>query len=372
MPKITVTFHNHPDKVNEINVDEGTTILEAMMESHIELQHNCGGVCACSTCHVIVKKGEDNLSKMTDEEEEQLDEATGLTIHSRLGCQTIIYGDASIHIPDQSIYLERAENEIRALAKSGANIICLQELFTTPYFCQTEDYAPFEYAESLTVEADIISRFSKIAKSLNVVLILPLFEKRARGVYHNSAAVVNADGSFLGLYRKMHIPDDPGFYEKFYFSQGDLGFKVFKTKYATIGVLICWDQWFPEAARITALLGADIIFYPTAIGWANAEASNEVRQNQLDAWLTIQKSHAIANGVFVVSVNRVGIEKNINFWGHTFVCNPFGKLIKSCTANEEHLITELHLKELDFFRQHWPFFRDRRIESYKDIEKRFA
>ncbi len=214
---------------------------------------------------------------------------------------------------------------------------------------------------------------STVAKKLNVVIIASLFEKRTQGIYHNTTAIIDADGTYLGKYRKMHIPDDPAYYEKFYFTPGDLGYKTFKTKYATIGVLICWDQWYPEAARITSLMGAEILFYPTAIGWASAqdEATNI---EQFNAWQTMQKSHAIANGVHVVCVNRVGTEQNglMKFWGGSFVCNPFGTILQQASHDhEEVMVVPIHLEKTDSYRVHWPFMRDRRIDSYQPITKRF-
>jgi N-carbamoylputrescine amidase len=203
-----------------------------------------------------------------------------------------------------------------------------------------------------------------------VVIIASLFEKRAKGLYHNTTAVLDADGTYLGKYRKMHIPDDPGFYEKFYFTPGDLGYKVFKTKYATIGVLICWDQWYPEAARITALMGADILFYPTAIGWATSQ-DEDTNTEQYNAWQTIQRSHAVANGVHVVSVNRTGQEGELKFWGGSFVANPFGRVLYQASHNDEEIIVQdLDLDKSDYYRSHWPFLRDRRIDSYQPITKR--
>ena len=264
--------------------------------------------------------------------------------------------------------LQKAISKVREAAQQGAQIVCLQELFTSLYFCDEENYDNFALAEA--VPGPSTDTLSSLAAELNVVIIASLFEKRAMGVYHNTTAVLDADGAYLGKYRKMHIPDDPGFYEKFYFTPGDLGYKVFKTKYATIGVLICWDQWYPEAARITALMGAEILFYPTAIGWATTqdEATNK---EQYDAWQTIQRSHAVANGVHVVSVNRVGHEAGVDFWGGSFVANPFGKLLYQAShGNEEIIIQDLDLNKSDYYRSHWPFLRDRRIDSYQPITKR--
>lgn len=266
--------------------------------------------------------------------------------------------------------LSKACNKIREAAAEGAQIICLQELFSSLYFCQTEDYESFRYAEPIPGPSTLVMQ--ELARELEVVLVASLFEERTRGLYHNTAIVIDADGSFLGKYRKMHIPDDPGFYEKFYFTPGDLGYKVFKTRYATIGVLICWDQWFPEAARLTALKGAEIIFYPTAIGWAADERSAEVRRSQQEAWRTIQRSHAIANGLFVASVNRVGTEGELEFWGNSFICDPFGQIIEEAAhQNDALLLAECDRSRIDFCRSHWPFLRDRRIETYAELQKRY-
>ena len=254
--------------------------------------------------------------------------------------------------------------KIREAAKNGAKIICLQELFTTTYFPYTEDHQHFALAES--IPGPTTEEMSRLAKELKVVLIAPFFEKRAQGVFHNSAVVIDADGKLLGTYRKMHIPDDPCFYEKFYFAPGDLGFKSFTTAYGTIGVLICWDQWYPEGARLTALSGAQIIFYPTAIGYFD-EDSSDVQKELEDAWETIQRSHAIANGVFVASVNRVGKEGKTNFWGRSFVSSPFGKMLVKADDQEQIIYTECDLNEIETTRQLWPFFRDRRIDAYQDI-----
>lgn len=267
--------------------------------------------------------------------------------------------------------VDKAIREIRIAAAKGAQIVCLQELFTSLYFCDVEDYDNFQLAESIPGPTTDI--MCDLAKELGVVIIASLFEKRAEGLYHNTTAVIDADGSYLGKYRKMHIPDDPAFYEKFYFTPGDLGYKVFQTKYAKIGVLICWDQWYPEAARITSLMGAEILFYPTAIGWATSQ-DDETNQDQYNAWQTIQRSHAVANGVPVVSVNRVGFEQDgaMKFWGGSFVSNAQGKLLYLAShENEETTVTKLDLEESNYFRMHWPFLRDRRIDSYQPITKRF-
>lgn len=257
--------------------------------------------------------------------------------------------------------LEYIETQIKLAADQGAAIICLQELFSTPYFCRTIDSSHFSLAESFPGK---LSRFfSALAKKHEVVLIVPFFEKRLKGLYHNSAFVVDADGSLLGIYRKQHIPDDPSFYEKFYFSPGDEGYKVFKTKFGTISVLICWDQWFPEAARTVALMGAEILFYPTAIGILKGEESSESKYMQ--AWKTIQQSHAIANGVYVASVNRVGKEEEMDFWGNSFVCDPFGEIISPPSERKETLIlTEIDYNLIDEVRHTWPFLRDRRPDTY--------
>ncbi|MBK5271549.1 MAG: carbon-nitrogen hydrolase [Bacteroidia bacterium] len=272
---------------------------------------------------------------------------------------------------DKSANLEKAIQKVKEAAANGAEIVCLQELFTSLYFCDTEDYDNFKLAES--VPGPTSESLSKIAKELGIVIIASLFEKRTEGIYHNTTAVLDRDGSYLGKYRKMHIPDDPAFYEKFYFTPGDLGYKVFKTKFAKIGVLICWDQWYPEAARITALMGAEILFYPTAIGWA-ASQNEATNKEQYNAWQTIQRSHAVANGVHVVSVNRVGFEQNgaMKFWGGSFVSNPFGSILyKASHDKEEVSVVEIDTSKTDSYRTHWPFLRDRRIDSYEPITKRF-
>ncbi|HED30763.1 MAG TPA: carbon-nitrogen hydrolase [Prosthecochloris aestuarii] len=272
--------------------------------------------------------------------------------------------------PDPETNLDTACNHIMTAASEGAHIVCLQELFTSLYFCQTEEYGPFDLAEPIPGPSTGV--LQKLAAELEVVIVASLFERRARGLYHNTAAVIDADGSYLGKYRKMHIPDDPGFYEKFYFTPGDLGYKVFKTRYATIGVLICWDQWYPEAARLTALKGAEILFYPTAIGWSVDERSGDVRRAQKDAWQTIQRGHAIANGVFVAAANRVGSEGSLQFWGGSFLADPFGQLMVSGDeSQEEVLYADCDLGRIGFYRSHWPFLRDRRIETYGDVQKRY-
>jgi N-carbamoylputrescine amidase len=269
---------------------------------------------------------------------------------------------------DKQQNLENAIQKVREAAAKGAQIVCLQELFTSLYFCDEENYDNFQFAEA--IPGPSTDELSKVAAELGVVIIASLFEKRTQGLYHNTTAVLDADGAYLGKYRKMHIPDDPGFYEKFYFTPGDLGYKVFKTKFATIGVLICWDQWYPEAARITALMGAEILFYPTAIGWAGTQ-DNATNVEQYNAWQTIQRSHAVANGVHVVSVNRVGEEAGLKFWGGSFVANPFGSVMYQASHdNEEVIVQELDLSKTDYYRTHWPFFRDRRVETYQPITNR--
>ena len=257
-------------------------------------------------------------------------------------------------------------------AKDGAQIICTQELFLTEYFCQCEDHSKFELAEP--IPGPTTTAFQQLAKRYKVVLIVSIFEKRGSGVYHNSAAIINTDGSLLGVYRKMHIPDDPLYYEKFYFTPGDLGFKSWETPFGKIGVLICWDQWYPEAARLTAMQGAEIIFYPTAIGWHPSE-KNKYGKRQHSSWETIQRSHAIANGCYVASVNRVGHEATnntdgIDFWGQSFIADTSGELIKKAALDETTLICDLDLSKVDTTRTHWPFLRDRRIDAYSDITKR--
>ncbi len=267
--------------------------------------------------------------------------------------------------------MDKAVKGIKEAAEKGANIVCLQELFTSLYFCDVEDYENFKLAESIPGAST--DQLSVVAKELGVVIIASLFEKRTQGIYHNTTAVLDADGTYLGKYRKMHIPDDPAYYEKFYFTPGDLGYKVFQTKFAKIGVLICWDQWYPEAARLTALMGAEVLFYPTAIGWAISQ-DQETNDEQFNAWQTIQRSHAVANGVHVVSVNRVGFEQNgaMKFWGGSFVANPFGRLLSQASHdNEEVMVVEIDTQKTDSYRTHWPFMRDRRIDSYGDIVKRF-
>jgi N-carbamoylputrescine amidase len=262
---------------------------------------------------------------------------------------------------------------IAQAAKQGAQIVCTQELFCSEYFCQTEDHAQFGLAE--TIPGPSTEMLSAVAKEHGIVVIGSLFERRAPGLYHNTAVVIDADGSLLGLYRKMHIPDDPLFYEKFYFTPGDLGFRAFDTRFGRMGVLVCWDQWYPEGARLTALAGAQILFYPTAIGWHPKEKA-EFGVAQHDAWETIQRSHAISNGVFVAVPNRVGHEGagegGIEFWGQSFVCDPGGVILKKAGAkDEEILIVDCDLSRIDVQRTHWPFLRDRRIDAYGGITQRY-
>jgi N-carbamoylputrescine amidase len=258
---------------------------------------------------------------------------------------------------------------INTAASKGANIICLQELFSTLYFCDTEDYSNFSLAES--IPGPVTEQLQKLSVKLNVVIIASLFEKVDPGIYFNTAAVIDADGTYLGKYRKNHIPDDPGFFEKFYFSPGDTGYHVFNTRFACIGVLICWDQWYPEAARITSIMGAKILFYPTAIGWARAQG-RETNFEQFHAWQTVQCGHAIANGVHVVSVNRTGIEKDMIFWGGSFVSNPFGTILYQAPHDMDDVkVVTLDLSLTDFYRTHWPFMRDRRVDTYKQIVNRY-
>lgn len=267
--------------------------------------------------------------------------------------------------------INKAIEGIKMAVKDGAQIVCLQELFSSLYFCDIEDYDNFKLAEP--IPGPTTDKLSQIAKELKVVIIASLFEKRSQGLYHNTTAVLDADGTYLGKYRKMHIPDDPAFYEKFYFTPGDLGYKVFHTKYAKIGVLICWDQWYPEASRITSLMGADILFYPTAIGWASTQDEG-TNTEQYNAWQTIQRSHAIANGVHTVSVNRVGYEQEgaMKFWGGSFVSNPLGSILYQASHDHEEVkVIEIDTEKSDSYRVHWPFLRDRRIDSYQPICKRF-
>jgi len=286
---------------------------------------------------------------------------------------------------DAAATVERAEARIREAVTRGAQIVCLQELFNAPYFCKAEKCERFDLAEP--IPGPTVERMQALAKELEIVLIVPIFERQAAGVYRNSAAIVDADGSLLGVYRKMHIPDDPLFYEKYYFTPGDShipqngdhkgegGFRVWKTRYADIGVLICWDQWYPEAARINALLGAEILFYPTAIGWHPAEKA-EFGEAQVDAWRTAQRAHAIANGVFVASPNRVGHEdeegtNGIEFFGHSFISDPFGRILTEAGTEPAVLVAECNRGLIEETRRNWPFLRDRRIDAYAPILNRY-
>src|SRR5260370_285348 len=265
-------------------------------------------------------------------------------------------------LPKPEANLKKAISHIGEAAKQGAQIVCLQELFRSQYFCQTEDIELFKLAE--TIPGPSTEALSKVARRKKVVIIESLFEKRAAGFSHNTAVIIDNNGKIAGKYRKMHIPDDPLYYEKFYFTPGDLGFQTHQTKVAKIGTLVCWDQWFPEAARLTALSGAQFLFYPTAIGWLPNE-EKEMNEAQHSAWETIQRAHAIANGVYVVVVNRVGREGQLNFWGQSFVSDPFGRIIaKAASDKEETLIVECDLKRIEETRQNWPFLRDRRIDAY--------
>jgi N-carbamoylputrescine amidase len=275
--------------------------------------------------------------------------------------------------PEQNI--KKAVDRIGLAAKNGAEIICLPELFRSRYFCQTEDTAFFDLAEPIPGPSTKI--FSALAKKHRVSLIVPLFERRAAGVYHNSAAIIDADGSFLGRYRKMHIPDDPAYYEKFYFAPGDLGFQAFDTRFGRIGTLICWDQWYPEGARITTLLGATALFFPTAIGWHPREKA-ALGEAQRDSWQTVQRGHAIANGTYVAAVNRIGLEQpsakspGIEFWGSSFIADPQGVVLAEASIDkEEILIAEIDLRHQEDVRRNWPFLRDRRIDAYGGITQRF-
>jgi len=273
---------------------------------------------------------------------------------------------------DPARNLESAVNRIQAAARLGAQIVCLPELFRSQYFCQREDPKAFDLAEP--VPGPTTEALSKVAKEARVCVVGSVFERRAAGVYHNTAVTLDADGKLLGLYRKMHIPDDPLYYEKFYFTPGDLGFRAFATQFGSIGALVCWDQWYPEAARLTALAGANVLFYPTAIGWHPKEKAAYGEQ-QLSAWRTIQRAHAIANGVYVAAVNRVGHEGpsdgGLEFWGSSFVCDPFGVVVREAATNEEEtLVVECDLEHLEEVRRNWPFLRDRRIDAYGQISQR--
>ena len=290
--------------------------------------------------------------------------------------------------PDKNVSMASSEQKIRRAAKDGAQLIVLQELHATHYFCQTEDTTVFDLAE--TIPGPTSNRLCALAKSLNIVIVGSIFEKRATGIYHNTAVVIESDGSIAGTYRKMHIPDDPGFYEKFYFTPGDAktknilnnayesGFKPIETSVGTLGVLVCWDQWYPEAARLMALAGAQLLIYPTAIGWDTSDTDEE-QQRQLDAWITIQRGHAIANNLPVIAPNRVGYEpdpsnhtKGITFWGNSFICGPQGEFLDQADSkNEANLVVDINMGRSEDIRRIWPYFRDRRIDAYEDLTRRY-
>lgn len=270
---------------------------------------------------------------------------------------------------DRSANVAKALERIEAAARQGAQIVCLQELFAGQYPCQSEDYARF--AEAEPIPGPTSDALAEIARRLGVVVVGSLFERRAAGIYHNTAVVFDADGTALGLYRKMHIPDDPLYYEKFYFTPGDLGFRAFDTRFGRIGVCVCWDQWFPEAARLTALHGAEILFYPTAIGWHPRERAN-LGASQHSAWETVMRAHAITNGVFVAAPNRVGREGELEFWGASFVADPYGNVLARAThETEEIVMVQCDRSLVDVFRTHWPFLRDRRIDAYAGLTQRY-
>lgn len=271
---------------------------------------------------------------------------------------------------DPQSNLDQTLHQIEAAANSGAQLICLQELFLNRYFCQTENHDHFVMAES--IPGPTTRRLGDYAKKLGVVIVAGIFERRASGLFHNSAVVIESDGSLVGIYRKMHIPDDPFFYEKFYFAPGDLGFKSFATSVGNVGVCICWDQWFPESARLTALQGAELLVFPTAIGW-QAPEKPEFGESQLNAWRTMMLSHAIANGVFVIAPNRVGVEENIEFWGNSFVSDPYGNVIAVAgRETAETVLADCDLGVVETARTHWPFFRDRRIDAYDGLTQRWS
>ena len=276
---------------------------------------------------------------------------------------------------DTRANLENACAKVGEAAAAGAEVVCLPELFRSPYFCQREDAQLFDLAEP--VPGPSTEALARAAREAGVVVVAPIFERRAPGLYHNSAAIIDASGELLGLYRKMHIPDDPLFYEKFYFTPGDLGFRAFDTRAGRIGTLICWDQWYPEGARLTALQGAVVLFYPTAIGWHPHEKA-QYGAAQRSAWQTIQRSHAIANGVFVAVVNRIGLEKpvagepGLEFWGSSFLCDPFGVVVAEASIDKEEIVVgEVNLGRLEDVRRNWPFLRDRRIDAYAGLDRRF-
>ena len=271
---------------------------------------------------------------------------------------------------DPVVNIDRTIAQIESAAKLGADIVCLQELFSTQYFCQTQNHDNFQLAES--IPGPLTDRLSRLSRELGIVIVSSHFERRAAGLFHNTAVTFDTDGEIAGRYRKMHIPDDPNFEEKFYFTPGDLGFQAAQTQHGQLGVCVCWDQWFPEAARLTAMAGAEILIYPTAIGWL-ADEKEAYGESQLDAWITIMRSHAIANGVFVVAINRVGNEDSIEFWGASFVCDPYGNLIaRAETGAEQTLIVDIDLSQIEAVRTWWPFLRDRRIDAYQDLTKRMS
>lgn len=280
------------------------------------------------------------------------------------------------NISDREKNVEQLQQKIRELAMNGAELVVMQELHNGLYFCQTEDTAVFDQAESIPGPSTRL--FGSLAKELSLVIVLSLFEKRAVGLYHNTAVVIEKDGVIAGKYRKMHIPDDPAYYEKFYFTPGDLGFHPIKTSVGKLGVLVCWDQWYPEAARLMALAGAELLIYPTAIGWESADSDQE-KQRQLDAWITLQRGHAVANGLPLISVNRTGFEPDpsgiangIQFWGNSFVCGPQGEILYRANDNEEVTqIVEIDMARTENVRRWWPFFRDRRIDVYGELTKRW-
>lgn len=273
-------------------------------------------------------------------------------------------------VPEPDINLQRSIDRIREAAAAGAQVVCLQEVFNTQYPCQAEEHDRFALAEP--IPGPTTTALQKIAKEHQIVIVVPLFERRTHGLYHNSAAVLDADGSIAGLYRKMHIPDDPLYLEKFYFTPGDLGFLAFPTRYARIGVCICWDQWYPEAARLTAMQGAELLFYPTAIGWIPGER-DVYGASQYSAWQTMMRSHAIANGLFVGAPNRVGPEGQIQFWGGSFMADPYGNVLAQADHEAEATLhTECDLSLINTARTHWPFFRDRRVDAFADLQKRWC
>jgi len=271
---------------------------------------------------------------------------------------------------DVQVNFDRHVTSIRDAAQAGAELVVLQELFRTGYFCRAQDLAHFRLAEPIPGPTSEV--LSRLARELHVVIVAPLFEERAAGLYHNSAVVLDSDGRYAGVYRKMHIPDDPDYQEKFYFTPGDLGYPVFQTSAGRIGVLICWDQWFPEAARIVALKGAELIVCPTAIGWSDGNVDEDLRSEELEAWVTVQRSHAIANGIPLIAVNRTGREGDHRFWGNSFACNGHGRVLVRLPAHEESVrVVTLDLGAVSYYRQMWPYLRDRRVDSYGPIVERY-